>query len=150
MSFLAPVGEIVVSRTDVVVCALLGEAKNCSLEGGRSVVQKLLEGSLGLNGFSGTVCGSHTVVVAGAGESCGEILSGERGWIAVKRGPDNFCVSKESGILPRDRVIGVGVSSLDDVLTIGTSSTFTCISRLTVTSRVTIVVRVGTCGLREV
>lgn len=121
------------------------EAKDGSLKRRRGVVQELLEGLwLGFDRLCTTRCSRHTAVVARAGKSSGQVLAREIGVAGIggKRSPDDLSVSKESGILPRDGVVGVGIRDLDDVLTISSTSALTSVSSLSVSTWVAIVVSV--------
>ena len=148
-SLLTPVCEVVVSGADVVVGALLDKTKDGALKRRRSIVQKLVERSLGLHGiWAGWRL--HTLVVARACKSSGYILLRQGGWIINKWGPYHpyTVILKEGGAFPRNWIVGVGVCNFDNVVTISTSSTFTCISSLSVSTRITIVVRVWTCTVQ--
>ena len=87
------------------------------------------------------------LVVTRAGKSRGDVLIGEGRVVRVigKRGPDDLCISEQGSVLPREGVVCVGVQDLDDVVTIGAPCSFACVSSLSVATRVTIVVSVGTC-----
>ena len=122
----------------------LGKAENGSFKRWRSIVQKLLKSGLSLDRLRPTVSGSHAAVVTRASKGGGKILARERGGVVGERGPEHLGVSEESGVFPRKRVVGVGISDLDNVVTIGAATPLTGISRLSVSTGISIVVSVGT------
>ena len=91
---MAPVGEVVISGADVVVCSLPGEAEDSSLKRRRSIVQELLESFFRLNRLTAASCCRYTAVVARAGKSRGYVLSTEAGVVGVfgEGGPDDLSV----------------------------------------------------------
>ena len=145
LSLLAAVCEVIVPWAYVVVSATLSKAQDGAFERRRCIVQELLKSGLALNRLCSTSWCRYTTVVARAGEGRGKILVRDAAGVVFKRSPEDFSIFEEGGIFPWDWVVGVWVGNFDDVVSVSTSPTFTCITSLSIATRVAVVVCVWTC-----